>query len=162
MELRHGSHGRQSKVNTFRSSYETLPPRSSTSFRQLQITKGVLGTRPHLRAWEEDGGTHVSDLAEGSHRRAAVIIFLPGHVFCQAAVERKRTVDTWGPGPSSSSLPHPAWIYHTSLLSTASFCSHPPSQAPGKVTELKTELGTVAHICDPGTLEEQAAGSPRA
>lgn len=91
MELRHGSRGMQSKVNTFRSSYETLPPRSSTPFGQLQISKGVLGTRPHLRAWEqaEGGGTHVSDLAEGSHRRATVIIFLPSHVFCQAAVERR-------------------------------------------------------------------------
>lgn len=69
--------------------------------------------------------THISDLAEGSHGWAPVVVFFPGHILCQAA-GGEGVVPTQEPGlpspsPSpglllSSSQHHTCLDYYTSLL----------------------------------------------
>lgn len=69
--------------------------------------------------------THISDLAEGSHGWAPVVVFFPGHILCQAA-GGEGVVPTQEPGlPSTSPSPcpllsscqhHTCLDYYTSLL----------------------------------------------
>lgn len=69
--------------------------------------------------------THISDLAQGSHGWAPVVVFFPGHILCQAA-GGEGVVPTQEPGlpspsPSpclllSSSQHHTCLDYYTSLL----------------------------------------------